>query len=259
MATGSGSKSLSDQLNEAVETVQKQWNELDPKVRVGIAAVGVGLTASFLYRIVKGKKKLVLDIDTCTVEEVAHVLDEISLLQEKMKQATAVLTERVLQENMSFKRICEEIVQMNLKDPMEEHGLTTATFSKLMSKFSKRVEIREKIMNMTLPKTPERTGNITVDEIFDVHKYMLSELDVMLAKLEGTNLSKYSGRTLTMASQVYIGACVQRKFSITAAEMEDAVTKHSSALQNNKEFFDLGSKMRKCIKTLSQKGGAAEA
>lgn len=239
-------------------------------VPVVATTVGLGLAAAIAWywfkrdpaeqeRKEESKKKTVdhkapnkkIDAASATRAEVLQVLEAVASSQEIMRQVMRSLSEDLCKElqsgksTLKFEEVYDKVASTIPPDPLETAGIQTNEFDRMLDKFSTDTEVRwaiDRIMGgsstttATAPASASEKQEISVEQVIDVHKFMLQQLKEVVGQVKSANLRAADLRSVTVAAQVIVSAKVLDKFGFTSEVVEHSVYVHQYALSISEEF-----------------------
>merc|ERR1712194_228997 len=239
-------------------------------VALGGAAVAT-LAAAVYFKYGSKKVRSFEDIHAVTRDELSKLLDEILAHSQDMQKLMKELHEEILQENLSFEKVCARVNAKAVPSPLEKHGLSVNRFSQLLSGHNGDAEIREKILQLTtVPQQSDILNNSTasenkgadsgllekysVSDVVRVHEFMLNNLRDIVKSVEtqsGSTLCT-NPRLVTLAAQAFVGKLVQQEFGVTSEQLENLTTSYHTQLYNDERFADIGSELRHVLRRLTE-------
>jgi len=226
-----------------------------------LAAGGAAGVAAALYYLLKEesttKKRLATEtavehkaaakpkVDEISKEQVHQILQEILKSQEQMKHYMKDLTKELCSKSLSFEQTYQRVKEVQPEDPLEKYGLSMMEFDQLLDKHQSDAHVKDAIARIMGAPTPgsttsEKVKSISLNNIIEVHKFMLKELDKLVQNFQTMpNKESYDMKTVTIAAQACVGSKVEGTFGITSEDIETAVLVHHTTLATDQEFASI--------------------
>lgn len=188
-------------------------------------------------------------VDRMTRQDCLELLSKIIISQEQTKKLMSGLVSGLLDGT------CEETLEAVYEltkpdlppDPLEAKGLSLFDLDYLVDRFQNDSTVRETIMKiMNMPLTDDLDDvELSCDEILEIHEFMLSELETMVAYYRTMpDRELFDKKSLTVAMQALISAKVQRRYGISHGKIDRAVIRNHSELTMNNKFSRLTMQMQ---------------
>jgi len=176
-----------------------------------------------------------------TKEKLRQILQEVIESQRDMKDLIQKLTAELRAKPSRFEDVYERVQKLAPKDPLEKHGLSTLEFDVLIDQRQDDPAVRDsvaKIMGMPSPsdETPNSVQQITVQQVVDVHAFMLAELTALLGSYDA---GSHDSKVALVAIQALVGAKIEEKFKLTSKDVESAALMHHTMLATDADFAKL--------------------
>ena len=220
---------------------------------VAAAAATAALAVAFVYSRDSKKTRKIVSADQVTREELLEILAEIQQAHDKMKIVTKQLSAEILAQNLNFEQTYRKVLATQPVDPLDKYGLSMVDFDKLLEREQHDPAVRAaraKLMAAPEPETLASAKDLTVSQIFDIHRYILSELQSVIAEVQTLRPGKYDSKTVMIAAQAIVGARVEGKFGASGDDVEAATAKLALALNGNAEFNNLNLQIQQAMTQL---------
>jgi len=235
---------------------------------LGVSAAALAGAALLLYsksQELKGESaaKKSWSPDAVDTETMSNLLTEIVDSQNKMKKVMETLAKTILDKDLSFAEICEEVRGMKIPDPLTERGISIDQFSQLLAVHNTNQDIRAKILQLTgspmeVKGTPVKGEELeklvklhSIEKVIDIHAYMLDELTAVLGSVN----KRIEPRVATISAQAFVGKQVKTKFGLSSEGLEALAAEYHYQLSQDQRFFELGTEIRQTIQNLVMKCG----
>jgi len=202
----------------------------------------------------EGNKKRggqVVSAEDVSKEQVVLILSQMIESQERMKIHMKELTAKLIEKDVDFEETYEQVSSVQPDDPLERHGLSMADFDRMLTMYQSDPQVMQgitRIMGMADPTTagaPEKQKPMSEAQVIAVHAFMLQELENLTKTFLAVKGKKdWDMKTVTLASQVIVGAKVEKKYSLTSEDIESAVMQNHPSLSKNQEFAEISQKMQ---------------
>lgn len=189
-------------------------------------------------------------------DRVLTILGEIQKSQDKMKTVMKDLTKELVDQDKDFKEVYDMVTKLQPEDPLEKYGMTMADFDALLDRTQYDTRVREaisSIMNQpdANPEQNANVSNITVQQLVEVHRFMLAELQTLVQKFTSMpDKSTYDVKTVTIAAQAMVGAKMQKQYNLSTDDVEAAVLNLHGQLATDREFATINIKMQQTMSQL---------
>jgi len=141
------------------------------------------------------------------------------------------------------------------EDALENYGISMEEFDVLLGKYQNDPSVIDAIRRIMGPSSnmllnPKIQG-VNRKTIVQIHEFMLAELKKLVEDIQkNPDRLSLDARTLTMATQVLIGARVETKFGLSSDEIESVVVFHQAGLANDPEFARINVQMQATMSQL---------
>uniref|UniRef100_A0A7S4R1W3 Uncharacterized protein n=1 Tax=Alexandrium monilatum TaxID=311494 RepID=A0A7S4R1W3_9DINO len=178
--------------------------------------------------------------------EVLEILQEISGMQQVMKENMRKLTKEMAEKELSFDELYERTEKAQPTDPLEKRGLTGEDLDRVLQSSSSDPEVMtavSKIMGSPEPSGGEvvltaRAKEVSVQMIVDIHTFMLEELQQFVREFADIqDKSKYDMKTVGILSQAVLDSKVAKKYNLVSEDMEGAVMSNKGSLVQDMKFM----------------------
>nr|BAN65847.1 conserved hypothetical protein [Babesia bovis] len=181
-------------------------------------------------------------VEKMTKTDVIDLLAKIAANQDKAKSLLQTLVSEIM--GSDFKDTMLDVYHRVVKDvpndPLKARGLTLFDLDYLVERYQNDPTVRSHIMamiNLPTGETPEDEHDIVPDEIVNVYKFMLKELqDIQTTQQPLTMQPNLNSNAASIAVQAIIAAKVQKKFGYTSMQIDRAITRHQAELGMNTKF-----------------------
>mmetsp|Transcript_423 Transcript_423/g.653 ORF Transcript_423/g.653 Transcript_423/m.653 type:complete len:253 (-) Transcript_423:117-875(-) len=183
------------------------------------------------------------NINEITKEMVEKLVEAVIISQEQMRDNMKTLTSDIIRQKQDFESVYERLKATRPKDPLEDNGLSMTEFDQLLAKYSGDDAIKKlvhKLMNAPAAglahdsAIAKKVEDISLRKVIDIHKFMLAEVQGIIA--DRKMVGKSDSQIATLAVQAIIGARVEEKFGFASEEIEAAVLLYHQMLETNQEF-----------------------
>ena len=173
-----------------------------------------------------------------TKEQLLQILSEIHIAHEKMRVVTKQLSGQILQGNLTFEQTYKKVLEASPVDPLDKHGLSMVDFDRLLEREQYDPQVRQsltKLMAAPEPGSLTIKKELSVAQMIDIHRFILSELEEIVEHVRSVN-GTYESKTVMIAAQALVGAHVEGKFGATGDDVEAATARLAMALSSNADF-----------------------
>lgn len=206
-----------------------------------------------------------MNIKNMTRKQLSLLLDEIIDNQKKMREMLKILQAEIVEKDLSFNEVCEQVEQRSMPSPLERYGLTVQMFSSVLSEHNGDANIREKIVQLTsggVDNANQADNNkesrsveslaskYSVETVIEVHAYMLERLKETLKNLEVKK--KMHPRIATVAAQSYVGKLIQFQYGFSSEDLETLTEYYRPQLTDDERFFEMGVELRQALSKLTE-------
>lgn len=190
---------------------------------------------------------------TMSKEEILAVLNHWLASVEKMRSHMKTITETLLEKTETFEQVYQSIKAVEPEDTLAKYGLSEAEFDELLNMHRDDPQVKEGLRKIAQIDAKGAGANeISAKKVIEVHAFMLSELDSLVSSV-GREKDGYDRNTMSIAAQAIVGANVQKKFSLSAEDIEHAVLTHHIELAKDREFVRISKGMQIRMAQLRQK------
>mmetsp|Transcript_93107 Transcript_93107/g.290253 ORF Transcript_93107/g.290253 Transcript_93107/m.290253 type:complete len:256 (-) Transcript_93107:88-855(-) len=189
-------------------------------------------------------------------EEVLAILQEISSMQQVMKENMRALTKEMAQKDLTFDEIYERTKKAQPSDPLEKRGLSAEDLDRVLQNNSNDQEVMMAVQKIMAPSEPQggevaltaRAKEVTVETIVDIHVFMLEELQKFVHDFADVqDKSKYDLKTVGIVSQAMLDSKVSSKYNLTSEDMEGAILVNKGKLVQDMKFMQTHMEMQHCM------------
>lgn len=190
-------------------------------------------------------------------DQALQILEEMVTAQEGVRESMKVLSKQLSDEpQLTFDQIYAKVRASEPADPLESRGMSPQDLEGLLQGCHTDPLVHQALQALTAPSSmgggpSARAKEMTVEEIVEIHAFMLEELQTFAAQFRGLDdRGAYSTKTVIIASQVVLESRRSAKFGVTSEEVDAAVMEKHASLATSEKFMTIHMKMQQAMVSL---------
>lgn len=233
-----------------LETVKLQRHTSEEHVKCPVSEVGTLIGSSI------SRAQIIAALSEMAGAQLVSQT-KITQLARRLVQERSNLLPEVRRPEIPFLEAYRLIEGLALPDdPLAEIGLTEESFHSLLVDFEGDDEVMFGVQKLLQPigqGDPERAKAITLNQIIEVHKCMVREMQRILQEVRELTSNKMlalSKKRCESTAELLATIAVEEQLAISSDDVELAVVLNEELLQTHSEFTQYTEELSSCMKEL---------
>mmetsp|Transcript_38104 Transcript_38104/g.89264 ORF Transcript_38104/g.89264 Transcript_38104/m.89264 type:complete len:496 (+) Transcript_38104:119-1606(+) len=187
-----------------------------------------------------------------TRQQILHLLTQTARVQGIIQQEISALARKLVNgksdkkkkpKQLSFLDAYKKMLELNLpQDPLEEYGLTEASFQKLLSQYEDDAEVMQNAQLLLHPAgkgDPARARELSLEKIIEIHQFMVMEMQKVINEFREVDREvrrTFTGKGCETTAELLVSMAVEQRMSVRCEDVEQAVILYEEQLQANPDF-----------------------